>query len=144
MKQIICCLFVILATAVLASAAGVVVDGRPGHYDMSSATIDVVNNQCIAYYADPVNGNLFIDNSGAPDSASFKVIINKNMVKASCKFVDISGVFEKNAEVGDILDCTLITEEGSYFNGTGQVVSAANFNKDVTTGGNTTISCTFK
>lgn len=111
---------------------------------MSYAEINVVDNNCYATYAETVDGNMFISNAASKDSTSYKVVINKNQVVASCKFLDTSGIYEKNAEVGDIVACTLITDDGTFTDGIGQVVSAANNTENGTVGGNTTIKCWFK
>ena len=61
-------------------------------------------------------------------------------------YADTSGVYETNAEVGGIYDCTLLPEMGAYANGEGHVTSAANNDpkeSDVFegNGGNVTIHC---
>lgn len=152
MNKTLCCLFIILATAALATAD--VVPGRPGHYEIYSAIIDASGGlygpyttaSCLAWYTDPVEGNTVISNYETMDTTSYNVnVVKDGLIMAMCKFTDNSGVYEKNAEVGDIIDCTLYTVDGeTYEGGTGQVVSAANIKEDGTLGGNTTIKCTFK
>jgi hypothetical protein len=156
MKKIITLVVAVLAVAfTVYTAYAVVNDGRPGRFDMSFARIDARgegDGRCFAQYEDPVtqNGftNTFISDCCGADDTQTKVTENNNGANAWCKFTDTSGVYEDNAEVGDILDCMLITEEGTYINGTGQVTAAANNNPRQTLsvegdGGNVTIHCKF-
>jgi hypothetical protein len=53
--------------------------------------------------------------------------MNKNFVLATCQFLDTSGAYEMNAEVGYTDNCSITTEDGTtYGPGTGTATAAAN------------------
>ncbi len=83
-------------------------------------------------------GNFYI--SGTDVKTNF--VVNKNRINATCKFVDTSGIFEKNAETAKIESCTINTGTGLYL-GTGQVTASSENASKATddTGGNVTIKC---
>ena len=143
MKKAFLCIMAILLSATMANA--IEIEGRSGQFPMSYALIDAISGYCYAEYTDAFQGNIYI-NSIRGD-ATTHVVINKKNAVATCKFIDTSGVFEANAEVGDIDGvCSLITSDGTFINGSGKVVAAANNGDQVTeiTGGNTTIHCKFE
>jgi hypothetical protein len=146
-------------TPAVEAPAMAIVDGRPGRYAVELAVInasgavvnvpgwgDVVPGQCFTQYTDPVAGNTFISNT----ETTIHVAENKNGANATCRFLDVSGVYEDNAETGDIERCFLATEDGTiYDEGTGSVTAAANNDDtfddgDGLDGGNTTMRCQFK
>jgi hypothetical protein len=136
-------IFLALGLGVLASitAQALEIDGRPGQFVMQSALIDANNDNCYAMYPSPYMGNIVISNSGWGDPARIRISSNKNMVNVQCKFIDVSGVYETNAEVGDIINCRLLTDMGQYTDGVGKVVAAANNGSN--DGGNVTLHCRF-
>ena len=144
---IVSVLSVALGSGLIASAK--TIPGRPGQLPVE-ATIDATGDgSCHARYDETVNGNTFISDAFSDDTR-IKVRMNKNNVNAWCKFTDTSLVYETNAEVGDVHDCTLFTEMGTYILGTGKVTAAANNDpkesdqlSNEESGGNVTIHCKF-
>ena len=132
-----------------AYGTGVVVPGLSGQAPFSSAVIDVPNSFCRAEYAVVVDPQNSAVSSRFAPAEDIHVTQNKNMIKATCKFLDTSGAYEDNAEVGPVENCTLITEDGTvYEGGTGHLTSAENLELTVEdlyfgSGGNTTLKCTF-
>ena len=143
MKKIIFCLIILVSVSTIAYAQGEI-PGRPGIYAMKSAIIAAgryaEGDLCYAVYAEPVNNNGTI--GGEIGKCSTRVVINNNKVVATCKFTDMSKFYEANAEVGEILDCHLQTEDMDYFGGTGHIIAAANHGDEP--GGKVTLMCTFE
>lgn len=117
-------------------------DGRPGQFP-GIAEIDFDAGQCAVQYDDPVAGNTFISNPSS--EATLKVVENKNKLTVMCRFTDMSGIYESNAENVQITDCSLLNYEGQDFlGGSGHATAAANHdNVDFGTGGNVTVRCSF-
>jgi hypothetical protein len=126
----------------------IILEGTPGRYVVDFAVMNMMTGLCRAEYEVGNGQNTAITNRGKePD---FHVAMNKNWVNATCKFPDLSGAYDDNAEVGEIQFCRLILENGTVFNGgTGTVTSAANIEDEPYdpyswgAGGNTMIRCKF-
>ena len=89
-------------------------------------------------------GNSFISDGGVqPYESRINVTVNKAGANATCEFVDVSGIYEANAEVGKTEVCALVTAEGVWRNGQGTVTGANNGDPTVT-GGNAMLRCQFK
>lgn len=99
--------------------------------------------RCVGQYADPVPLNTFVSNP-LTSVSSIHIVTNKQGVNATCKFIDESGRYEANAEVGYTDNCRLFTESGVWTNGTGTLTAAANNAPDGSDGGNVTVRCKFK
>jgi len=137
-----------------------IIDGVwPGRYEVFrmviNASPDVVDNLwgpglCAAWYTeihtwDGTPNNRVISNVPAPYVGEFHVTENKNGANATCNFIDGSGAYEMNAEVGYTQNCELWTADGTYYGGgIGTVTVAANNAKDDSNGGNGMIRCKFK
>lgn len=130
------------AFALLGTASAIEVEGRPGRFEITSASINAQTGGCFAQYAEIVNGNIFV--SGG--SGVVHVQENKNVVTATCRFTDTSGIYEAGAEVGAGAEaCSLTTEDGTlYTGGRVTVTSAGNNAPDGSDGGNSIIRCQFK
>jgi len=124
----------------------VILDGTPGRYTVDFAIINMSNGWCRAEYLNHNGQNSTISNRG--QGADVHVTMNKKWIHATCKFQDLSGAYDDNAEVGDIQFCRLRMEDGTVYNGgTGTVTSAMNFSEEAVdphawgSGGNTMIRC---
>jgi hypothetical protein len=125
-----------------------IVGKLPGPQVMDFGLIRIPDSFCRATYEDVAQPpNSAISSRFLP--ADIRVVMNKNMIKATCTFLDTSGAYEGDAEIGVIENCRLVVDaETVYDGGTGRVTSAANIVDEVEglpfgTGGNTTIQCTF-
>jgi hypothetical protein len=110
------------------------------------AVINMYYGNCRAEYLDHNGQNSAIN--ARNQGTDVHVTMNKKWVNATCKFQDLSGAYDSNAEVGDIQFCRFVTEDGTvYEGGTGTVTSARNFSEDAVepyewgSGGNTMIRC---
>lgn len=119
----------LLAAMVPAAAAAEEVPGRPGRFEVAINIGTEPWPYCYAVYLDPTpyvepESNVGTDWEGY---ATVHVVENKKgKVKATCKTIDISGVWESNAEVGYSTDCYLETADGAWSGGKGKMVAAAN------------------
>jgi len=125
-------------------ASALIVDGRPGQFELESIEILDGADLCVARYPDPSADNVLISNGFGGAAADIRVVENKNRVKVICRFLDTSGIYEANAEVGYTDDCTYRSAGVTLTNGTGRVTAAANNAKDGSNGGNVTVQCTFE
>lgn len=133
---------VIAGLALFGTAYAVEVEGRSGRQQLDAASINAQSGSCFAQYTEIVNGNIYI--SGG--SGIVSVQENKNVVTATCRFTDTSGIYEAGAEVaaGDGV-CSLTTEDGTvYTGGRATVTSAGNNAADGSDGGNSILRCQFK
>lgn len=136
-----------MRSPVLAGAA-FIEPGQAGQQLFNSAFIDALGEYCEASYETPNGSNSAVSSRFLPAGA-IKVVMNKNQVKATCKFLDTSGSYDGNAETGPVENCTLQTADGDwYYGGTGHLTSANNVVDEVEglpfgTGGQTTLQCTF-
>ena len=132
----------LMAAMLPGMASASITDGRPGQYELREITIDGINGECYSRYVDVVNGNDYIWNVTDVD-ISWKE--NKNFVHVTCRFTDLSGIYEANAEVAYTTDnCRARVEPGGGLTGgSGRAVAAANNAADGTDGGNAMLKCTF-
>ena len=134
MKKIIFCLMILFSVSTIAYAEGLPV------LEFAQIISNPIYNACSARYY----GGEDIGGEFSTEANFIKVVINKNQVKATCRFTDISSdTYETNAEVGKILYCELITEGCECWGGTGHVTVAANHGDNTGPGGSVTLKCTF-
>jgi len=136
MKKIIFCLVILFSLSTLAYAQGLPVLETA----LIVSTPDY--NACWAQYesGETIGGEFTIQ------ANLIKVVINKNQLKATCRFTDISSdPYETDAEVGKILFCRLqlVAENCDCSGGTGQIIVAANHGDQPGPGGSVTLKCTF-
>jgi hypothetical protein len=134
MKKIIFCLIILISVSTIAYAQQEPSIGTP--LQGFVGIIYTPDNECYAY----IEG---VDSIGGV--GTWKVVKTPNKVVAVCKFTDVSGLYERTAQVGGIDNCMLFIYEGedlvTYGGGIGTITAAANHGDS--TGGTTTMQCTF-
>jgi len=142
MKKIIFCLIILIFVSTIAYAQEY--PRSPGRHT-AQGHIQANDLWCVAYYPYPYDNFPNVESIGSgTEPVLMKVVINNNKVQVICKFTDLSTWHEADAELADIVDCSLYLEGDWYCGGTGQVTAAANHGdhpEDL--GGNVTLKCTF-
>lgn len=122
---------------------------QPGRYELAKLQIGTYEHDyCYAIYAEAQGGDVDIG-TDVEGYASVRIVENKRFIRAVCKAIDISGTWEKSAEVGYIDDqCILVREnEPLLDDGDGRMVVAANTGRcpgDEENCSNITMTCTFE
>jgi len=150
MKKIILCLMIFFSCSTIAYAQGELPE-LSGRYYWTQAWIEILPVQegdTVIWqptYCGAVNEDgESIGNNTSLDPItikSIKVVINENKVKAICKFTDESGWYGTSAQLGEVVNCSLVSEDGTWFNGIGHITAAANHGDEP--GGNVTLECTY-